>query len=269
MNGLCILVRKMSRGKAMLAASLCLLGAAIHPVPSLASTNTIPSPSIRFSYGPDSGGIGTFTARLSSTASAPFPATGDWLAVEWTVNGSTISVPSVQVAETTTAVSLPTLLPVGTYPITVKVTNLTTHAIFSVSGSVAVVEPPSTPGAKVTGGGWIITQQSEKGTFGMVAMAKDAATARGNLTYQDHGLGMMFKSTEITAVTVSGVHARIFGRTMINNSDAEYNFVVDLDDNGEPGAGVDTWGIQVNMLENGLYVAGGDVTGGGNLQVHK
>ena len=44
--------------------------------------------------------------------------------------------------------------------------------------------PPSTPGAKVTAGGWIPVA-GDKGTFGLTAKASGPS---GNLTYQDHGV---------------------------------------------------------------------------------
>src|SRR6185437_12066713 len=44
--------------------------------------------------------------------------------------------------------------------------------------------PASTPGAKITGGGWIDVVLG-KGTFGLVAKAANDGTSSGNLTYQD------------------------------------------------------------------------------------
>ena len=81
------------------------------------------------------------------------------------------------------------------------------------------------------------------------------------MTYQDHVTGMTVKSTAITAVVVSATHARIFGKATINNT-GSFDFVVDVDDLGEPGTS-DTFAIQ---MSNG-YTAGGQLTGG-NIQLH-
>jgi hypothetical protein len=62
---------------------------------------------------------------------------------------------------------------------------------------------------------------------------------------------------------LTGTHARIFGKATINGS-GSYDFVVDVDDLGEPGIGSDQFGIQIN---NG-YVAGPAKLSGGNIQIH-
>src|SRR6266850_5658784 len=59
------------------------------------------------------------------------------------------------------------------------------------------VAPPSTAGAKVTGGGWIEVVGG-KATFGLTAQVKDGSPT-GNLTYQDHVQNRTVKSTSITA----------------------------------------------------------------------
>jgi len=45
--------------------------------------------------------------------------------------------------------------------------------------------PPSTPGAKVTAGGWIAVTGG-KGTFGLTAKANASGDPSRNFTYQDH-----------------------------------------------------------------------------------
>ena len=132
----------------------------------------------------------------------------------------------------------------------------------SCSFTVTVVPPVSTVGVKSTDGG-SIPIPGGTGTFGIVAMASSLGMAQGNVEYQDHVTGMNVKSTAITAIVVSGTHARIFGAATINGS-GSYNFVVDVDDFGEPGIGSDTFGIQVS---NG-YSAGPAKLSGGNIQIH-
>jgi hypothetical protein len=55
----------------------------------------------------------------------------------------------------------------------------------------------------------------------------------------------------------------MFGTATVNGA-GSFDFVVDVDDFGEPGAGVDKFRIQ---LSNG-YTAGAALISGGNIQVH-
>jgi hypothetical protein len=122
--------------------------------------------------------------------------------------------------------------------------------------------PPSTPGAKITGGGWIDVLL-DKGTFGLEARAANDGTASGNLTYQDHGvMPRTVKSTTITSVTIDGNNcAQILGTATVNGS-GSFGFQVQVCDNGEPG-NTDTFSI--NMSDG--YFASGTLRGG-NIQIH-
>lgn len=123
------------------------------------------------------------------------------------------------------------------------------------------VPPASTPGAKVTGGGWI-PWAGDKGTFGLTAKANNTGAASGNLTYHDHALDRNVKSTGITYVVVNGNCADIGGTAKVNNSGA-FGFQVRVCDNGEPGQDSDTFSI---TMSDG-YAASGTL-GGGNIQIH-
>jgi hypothetical protein len=124
--------------------------------------------------------------------------------------------------------------------------------------------PPSTPGAKVTAGGWITTLTGDKGTFGLTARANAAGDASGNLTYQDHGvLGRTVKSTAVTSVSVTNNCAQILGTATVNGT-GSVGFQVDVCDNGEPGKDTDTFSI---VMGDG-YTAAGTLRGG-NVQIHK
>ena len=123
--------------------------------------------------------------------------------------------------------------------------------------------PPSTPGAKVTAGGWI-TVTGGKGTFGLTAKANASGDPSGNLTYQDHAQNMMVKSTAITAVILQPNNcAQILGDARVNGVPG-FGFDVTVCDNGEPGKDSDTFTI---FMSNG-YAATGEL-GGGNVQIHK
>ena len=121
--------------------------------------------------------------------------------------------------------------------------------------------PASTPGAKITGGGWIDVALG-RGTFGLTARASDEETSSGNLTYQDHGLlSRTVKSTAVTSVTVSGNCAQILGTATVNGS-GDVGFQVQVCDNGEPG-NTDTFSI---TMSDGYTAAG--MLRGGNIQIH-
>ena len=121
--------------------------------------------------------------------------------------------------------------------------------------------PPSTPGAKITGGGWIDTVLG-KGTFGLVAKAASEVASSGNLTYQDHGIqDRTVQSTAITSVTINGDCAQILGTATVNGSGA-FGFQVQVCDNGEPG---DNDTFSINMSDG--YFAGSTLRSG-NIQIH-
>jgi hypothetical protein len=122
--------------------------------------------------------------------------------------------------------------------------------------------PASTPGAKVTAGGWI-TVTGGKATFGLTARANAAGTPSGHLTYQEHVQNMTVKSTAVTSVIVSGSCAQVIGTATVNGAPG-FGFEVNVCDNGEPGKGTDTF----NIVMSDAYSASGTL-GGGNVQIHK
>src|SRR2546421_937804 len=122
--------------------------------------------------------------------------------------------------------------------------------------------PPSTAGAKVTGGGWIDVVGGQ-GTFGLTAKASSSTNASGNLTYQDHGVAnRTIKSIAITSVAVTGNCAQILGTATVNGN-GSFGFQVSVCDNGEPGKDSDTFSI---IMSDG-YTASGKLRGG-NIQIH-
>ena len=121
--------------------------------------------------------------------------------------------------------------------------------------------PVSTPGAKVTAGGWI-TVAGGNATLGLTAMANADGTPRGNLTYHDHAQDRMVKSTAVTSVIVAGSCAQILGSASVNGT-GPVGFQVDVCDNDEPGRDADTFSI---VMGDG-YTASGTL-GGGNVKIH-
>jgi hypothetical protein len=122
------------------------------------------------------------------------------------------------------------------------------------------VVPPSTPGLKVTAGGWI-SVTGGKGTFGLTAKGTGPS---GHLTYQDHGvLARTVKSTAITSVAKTTADcARILGMAKVNDAPSDVGFQVDVCDNDEPGKDSDFFSI--TTLDG--YSAFGTL-GGGNVQI--
>ena len=127
--------------------------------------------------------------------------------------------------------------------------------------------PASTPGAKITGGGWIDVLGG-RGTFGLTARAANDGTSSGNLTYQDHGLlNRTVKSTAVTSVTVSGNCAQILGTATVNGS-GSVGFQVRVCDNGEPGTnGLPGTNDTFFIIMSDGYTADGELRGG-NIQIH-
>ena len=124
------------------------------------------------------------------------------------------------------------------------------------------VVPPSTPGAKVTAGGWIAVTGG-KGTFGLTAKANASGNPSGHLTYQDHAQNKTVKSTAVTSVIVNGNCAQILGSATVNGVPG-FGFDVNVCDNGEPGKDSDTFAI----VMSDAYTASGTL-GAGNVQIHK
>jgi hypothetical protein len=131
----------------------------------------------------------------------------------------------------------------------------------TVRNGVVCGTPTSTADAKVNGGGTILVPGG-KATFSLEANTKKDGPPQGHLNYQDSAAGIVVKSTAITAVTVTGSHATIYGIATINGT-GSYGFVVDVDDNGEPGVGADIFRIQLSSSYTRV-----NTLNGGNIQVH-
>ena len=113
------------------------------------------------------------------------------------------------------------------------------------------------PGDATTGGGWIPVAGG-MGTFGLVG-ASDG-TPKGHVVYIDHGTGFSLQSTSITEF-IPGCTSTISGTA----NGGSVTFQVTVTDNAEPGAGSDTFSIDVPALG---YTRSGTLDGG-NIQVHR
>jgi hypothetical protein len=113
----------------------------------------------------------------------------------------------------------------------------------------------------VTGGGWITTSSGSRANFAVGGGIKNGAFW-GHLTYIDHAAnGVRAKGTGVTGYTVTGPTSRhIDGNADASNGAPSYH--VDVTDAGEPGHGVDWFGIVLGDYSQGAYL------GGGNIQLH-
>lgn len=116
-------------------------------------------------------------------------------------------------------------------------------------------QPLTSPGA-ATGGGQIAGNI----TFGLTARS-DRNGLKGTCTLIDRASSTMLKCLDVTAYFQSGTHAVFRGDAAVNGNATTYRITVD--DNGEPGAGVDAFSI---TTASGYGAAG--ILGQGNLQVH-
>ena len=207
----------------------------------------------------------SFTVTVIDNEPPKIVCPSDITAFQDSAFGATVNYPSPEATDNSPGVTVActppsgSVLHLGSTTVTCTATDTSGNTAVC-SFTVTVIPPPSTSGGKVTGGGSIPVAEGEA-TFAFEAMVK-ADQPSGSLIYQDHVSGLTVMSTLITAVQVTGTHARIFGKAKINQM-GSFDYVVDVDDLGEPGKGSDTFHIQ---LSNG-YMAGG-ILAGGNVQIH-
>jgi hypothetical protein len=128
--------------------------------------------------------------------------------------------------------------------------------------------PVSTVGcvATISDGGRIIAANGDKATFGGHAKVPESGTPDGQQHYRDHGPAqeMTVKSINVLAVVCSAdrKQAEIFGQATVDGS-GSFDYRIQVNDNGEPGKGVDKYWIQ---LSNG-YDSGQQTLRAGNVQI--
>jgi hypothetical protein len=120
---------------------------------------------------------------------------------------------------------------------------------------------------KITNGGWIITDDGDRGSFGGNAKESSTGVDTGQEEYQDHGPAepLNAHSLNVLAITCNATltKASIFGQMRINGTGSHY-YRIDVEDNGEPGKGKDHYRIR---LDTG-YDSGDHILRGGNVQIH-
>jgi len=115
---------------------------------------------------------------------------------------------------------------------------------------------------RVTGGGYIfVDQQQDHGTFTIEVTVDPTGRIHGKAAYNDPAAGLDFRTILITSATFNRNAATISGNGAANN--VSTNFSIGVQDNAEPGAGQDTFSIN---LQTGYSKSG--VLQGGNIQIH-
>lgn len=118
----------------------------------------------------------------------------------------------------------------------------------------------------ITGGGYIPALNDPKAhaTFGIVG--NDGERGQGSVEYQDHGpANLNIKSINIIAVvtTADKTKGSIIGSATVNG-EGSYPFILYVEDNGEPGKGVDKFEISIPTYPH----LNGAILSGGNIQIH-
>src|SRR2546430_9539675 len=115
---------------------------------------------------------------------------------------------------------------------------------------------------KVTGGGYIFTDaQHDHGIFSIEVTVDASGRIRGKIAYQDQGTGLDFRTALVTSAFFNGNTVTVQGTGTANGTAT--SFQVTVQDKGEPGAGRDTFSIQ---LGTGYSRSG--VLQAGNIQIH-
>ena len=120
---------------------------------------------------------------------------------------------------------------------------------------------------KITGGGTIPILGDPKATFGINGQYLDKSNIpNGNIEYQDHIANLNIKSISIKSVasTLDKKKGVITGLAKVNDT-GSYPFEVYVEDNGEPGKGVDVFNISIPTYQ----YTNGAILNGGNIQIHE
>jgi len=104
--------------------------------------------------------------------------------------------------------------------------------------------------------------------FGFVAQYKGTSPS-GNLQFHDHATDTKLQSDSIDTLEIwgSATRARYNGTATVNGIGG-YNFSVYVEDNGEPGIGVDRFSIEIWDSTKTLIYYANDTLKGGNIQIH-
>lgn len=172
-------------------------------------------------------------------------------------------------------------LPPGTYTVG---TSFAGDDLYQASTCNCALTVQATPG-KITGGS--IDQRVRN--FGFVVQTRAVnggpLSFTGSLEFQDKVKGINLHATAITAIAIAPdrMHGAFAGPATVHGVSG-YTFTVYIEDNGEPGAGVDKFPIQISGPGGFSYNSAneniapdtdplgarvGILDQGGNIQIHK
>ena len=123
----------------------------------------------------------------------------------------------------------------------------------------------------ITGGGFVFTDSGARANFGAHGGCKHGAFW-GHVNFLDHNFNPPghLRSTEITGYLMDPAFPNArdicgFGVVTVNGGSFTARFRVRMEDNGEPGRGVDRFGVRIDNV----YDLTTRTLVGGNIQLHK
>lgn len=146
------------------------------------------------------------------------------------------------------------IFPAGISTVTCTATDVSGNQT-KCSFTVQVISPASNTGATVTGSGSLVAS-GIAGTFSVDTSVQSTSRPSGSLMLNHSALGL-FQSQSISIVTVSGTHARVFGKGAIGSGPV-LDFVADFDDR-DPASGGDQLRLE---LSDGRVFGYAPLTGG-------
>ena|SRR2546421_12120554 len=124
--------------------------------------------------------------------------------------------------------------------------------------NLTLISPVRAQTGQATGAcGWMPVDNGAKAHFGGFADVTDGGLPTGYLIYRDPDVNLSLRSIEITNVTNIGCLTTMTGNAHTNHG--LVSFMVNMQDNGTPGKGVDTFEITIPDLG---YSRSGTLGGG-------
>ena len=172
------------------------------------------------------------STSVARDASASRDLDGDPLTFRWLEDSTLLGIGESVTAE----------LSLGTHVITLEATD-GFGAVGRDLTQISIVAPASTTGARVTGSGAIDTPGGVA-RFSVDARAARNGRAAGSLSYTLPD-GTRLRSSSLSSVVTEGNRAAVFGQLKGGGRQA-IAFLLTVEDLGDPGAGVDTFRLQLS-----------------------
>ena len=150
------------------------------------------------------------------------------------------------------------------------------------SAPVAIAHIVPSPCDFTTGGGFVITDSGNHANFGLVGGCKNGGFF-GHVNFVDHDTTGTFAGLHVSSDTIDGYFEPAAGsnvRDICGTADTNnpafptVKFRARTEDNGEPGIGVDKFGLKITATSGPFTGQSGVVVStrllaGGNIQLHK